>query len=248
VFRSVALMSAPFAGPPPLPESAQAGFRDAGAVLSGTGIHDRLAALSPPRKHYQWFYSTRAANDDMWKCPQGVHAFLRAYYHHKSADWSGNKPFRLAAWSAEELARLPTYYIMQADRGMAATVAAQMPSAAAIAACGWLPEAELRVYADEFARTGFQGGLQWYRCRTGGHFTYELEIFAGRRIEAPAVFIAGASDWGIHQKPGELERMQSEACADMRGCHLIEGAGHWVQQEQPEAVSRLLTAFLQSGR
>jgi pimeloyl-ACP methyl ester carboxylesterase len=248
VFRSVALMSAPFAGPPPLPESAQAGFRDAGAVLSGTGIHDRLAALSPPRKHYQWFYSTRAANDDMWKCAQGVHAFLRAYYHHKSADWPGNKPFRLAAWNAEELARLPTYYIMQADRGMAATVAAQMPSADAIAACGWLPEAELRVYADAFTRTGFQGGLQWYRCRTSGRFTYELEIFSGRRIEVPAVFIAGASDWGIHQKPGELERMQSEACADLRGCHLIEGAGHWVQQEQPEAVSRLLTAFLQSGR
>ena len=38
--------------------------------------------------------------------------------------------------------------------------------------------------------------------------------------------------------------MQSHACADMRGCHLVPGAGHWVQQEKPAAVSRLLVDFL----
>jgi pimeloyl-ACP methyl ester carboxylesterase len=40
--------------------------------------------------------------------------------------------------------------------------------------------------------------------------------------------------------------MQSQACTDMRGCHLVAGAGHWVQQEQPEAVNRLLLDFLRS--
>ena len=59
-----------------------------------------LAALPRPRKHYQWYYSTREANADMRHCPQGVHAFLRAYFHSKSADWKENRPFRLAAWSA----------------------------------------------------------------------------------------------------------------------------------------------------
>jgi pimeloyl-ACP methyl ester carboxylesterase len=42
--------------------------------------------------------------------------------------------------------------------------------------------------------------------------------------------------------------MQESACADMRGCHLIEGAGHWVQQEQPDEVNRLLLQFLQTVR
>jgi pimeloyl-ACP methyl ester carboxylesterase len=42
--------------------------------------------------------------------------------------------------------------------------------------------------------------------------------------------------------------MQTTACSRMIGCHLIDGAGHWVQQEQPEQVSRLLLAFLQSAR
>ena len=55
----------------------------------------------------------------MRKCPQGVHAFLRAYFHYKSADWRENKPFPLKSWSAAELAKLPTYYIMDLDKGMA---------------------------------------------------------------------------------------------------------------------------------
>ena len=46
------------------------------------------------------------------------------------------------------------------------------------------------------------------------------------------------------QKPGDLEKMQGEACKDFRGVHLVAGAGHWVQQEQPEKTSRLLVDFL----
>ncbi|MFZ6765174.1 alpha/beta fold hydrolase [Pseudoroseomonas sp. WGS1072] len=65
-------------------------------------------------------------------------------------------------------------------------------------------------------------------------------LFGGRRIEVPTIFIAGASDWGIHQTPFALLRMQEDACADFRGLHLIPGAGHWVQQEQPDAVAKLL--------
>ena len=231
VFQSLVLMSAPFAGPPSL-----------------TGpppdpVHDALLRLDRPRKHYQWYYSTREANENMWHCPQGVHAFLRAYYHHKSADWAGNQPFPLASWSATELAKLPTYYVMDAGLGMAETVAAEMPDGAP---CRWLSEAELKVYGDEYARTGFQGGLQWYRCRTGGVGLTDQQIFAGRRIGVPSLFIAGRNDWGIYQSPGAIERMRSSACSDMRGVHLLDGAGHWVQQEQPDAVNALLTGFLRS--
>ena len=146
----------------------------------------------------------------MRHCPQGVHAFLRAYYHHKSADWPDNKPYQLEAWTAAELAKLPTYYVMDLAKGMAETVAPEMPSAAEIAACRWLTEDELKVYSSEYARTGFQGGLQWYRCRTTGRFGAELEIFSGRTIDVPSCFIAGKSDWGVYQRPGDLERMQRE--------------------------------------
>jgi len=237
LFGSLVLMSAPFAGPPALP-------RDAAAARAAARVHDDLAALKRPRKHYQWYYSTREANAHMHRCPEGVHALLRAYFHHKSADWPGNTPVPLKAWTAEELAQLPTYYIMDLDRDMAATVAEEMPTPAEIAACRWLPEDELAVYAAEFERNGFQGGLQWYRCRTGGVMNADLDVLSGRTVDVPAAFISGASDWGNHQVPGALEKMQGEVCTDLRGIHLVEGAGHWVQQEQAGEVSRLMLAFL----
>jgi pimeloyl-ACP methyl ester carboxylesterase len=243
MFRSVALMSAPFAGPPALPFDTT--DSPPPQTSSHTDIHQELAKLDRPRKHYQWYYSTRAANADMRDCPQGVHALLRGYFHYKSADWAGNKPFPLHSWTAGELAKMPTYYIMDLDKNMAETVAAEMPSAAEIAACRWLPENELAVYSAEYERTGFQGGLQWYRSRTEGRFDSELQLFAGRTIDVPSLFIAGKSDWGTYQRPGNFERMQQSACTRMLGCHLIDGAGHWVQQEQPEQVSRLLIEFLQ---
>jgi len=246
VFRSVALMSAPFAGPPPLPFDTD---RDAARAPATTGLADpgmnaALAQLQPPRKHYQWYYSTREANDDMRNCPQGLHAFLRAYYHYKSADWKQNRPHPLKSWGAADIAELPTYYVMHLDQNMAQTVAPEMPSADAIAACAWLPERELAVYSGEYARTGFQGGLQWYRCATSAKFAAELQTFSGRTIDVPACFIAGKSDWGVYQKPGDFEKMQGSACARMLGCHLVDGAGHWVQQERPQEVTKLLLDFL----
>ena len=240
VFKRMAIMSAPFAGPPALP------FDTDGkpAAAKADDIHAALAVLDRPRKHYQWYYSTRAANSDMQHCKQGVHDFLRAYYHHKSADWRGNKPHRLASWTAAELAKMPTYYIMDRDWDMAATVAAEMPSAAQAAICPWLTEAELRVYSTEYQRIGFQGGLQWYRCRTENVGQAELQIFAGRTIDVPSLFVAGSSDWGVYQAPGNVEKMRDSVCTRMIGCHLLDGAGHWVQQEQPEQVTRLLLELL----
>jgi pimeloyl-ACP methyl ester carboxylesterase len=245
VFRSVALMSAPFAGAPLLPfDTAD---KPAKPKLEDP-VHRELAALPRPRKHYQWYYSTREANTDMHRARQGVHDFLRAYYHHKSADWKDNKPYPLNGWSASELAKLPTYYVMDLAKNMAETVAQEMPPAQAIAANKWLPDSELAFYSAEYARTGFQGGLQWYRCGTSGAFTAELEMFSGRSIDVPSCFISGRQDWGTYQRPGVFEAMQSTACTGMVGCHLVDGAGHWVQQEQPVEVSRLLLQFLRQAR
>ncbi len=234
IFNSVVLMSAPFAGTPKA-NSTQNSI--------ATIDHDALAQLNPPRKHYQWYYSTQEANNNMQQAAQGIHNFLRAYYHCKSADWADNNPHELKSWAAEELALLPTYYVMHKSMGMAETVATEMPDTAVIESNNWLTETELAIYAAEFQRTGFQGGLNWYRCVTSGQFNDELRNYSGKTIDIPCMFIAGACDWGIYQKPDEYQAMQSNACSDFKDSHLISGAGHWVQQEQPNKVTEALLQF-----
>ena len=117
VFRAVVMMSAPFGGTARLP------FNTANAAPAPSApapdMDAGLAALTPPRKHYQTYYTTREANENMWKAPQGLQAFLRAYYHAKSADWPGNAPHPLSANTPEQFALLPRYYVMDKDKGMA---------------------------------------------------------------------------------------------------------------------------------
>jgi len=242
VFRSVALMSAPHGGTPSIPFDTVNNPPPAGGGSGAPSLGEALAALPRPRKHYQSYYQTREANEDFSNPPQGLHDFFRAYYHFKSADWPENRPYPLASRTAEVMAEMPEYYIMDLDKGMAETVAPYMPTPEEIAANTWFPDSDLAVYVEEFERTGFQGGLNWYR--SGGLGAPERQMYAGLTIDQPSVFISGASDWGHYQSPGALERMQEEACTDMRGVHILEGAGHWVQQEQPEETSRLLIAFL----
>ena len=240
VFTKVALMSAPFSGTGSLP------FDTANAPQEKEltyDLYDELAKLPRPRKHYQAYYRTREANENMWKAPQGLHAFMRGYYHYKSADWKENKPYRLKSRAAAEMAKMPTYYIMDLQDGMAEAVAKHSPTQQEIVSNQWLPDEELQIYTDEYQRNGFQGGLNWYRSGSLG--APEMQLYAGRKIEQPSIFISGASDWGSYQNPGALERMQGDACTDMRGVHLIPGAGHWVQQEQPEKTVQLLLEFLQ---
>ena len=242
IFRAAVMMSAPFGGAPTIP------FDTIGnpppPPSERPSIHENLATLPRPRKHYQRYYTTREANENMWRAEQGLSDFIRAYYHHKSADWEQNQPYRLAARTAEEWAKMPTYYIMDLADGMAETVARHMPSPARIAANDWLTEAELAVYAEEFGRTGFQGGLNSYRMGASGIGAAESQLYAGKTIDQPSMFISGASDWGTYQSPGNFEKMQEAVCTDMRAVHLVEGAGHWVQQEQAEQTSRLLLGFL----
>ena len=246
VFRSVVMMSAPFGGAPALPFNTANDPPKVG-LPQQRSLDDELAALTPPRKHYQTYYTTREANENMWHPPQGVHDFLRAYYHMKSADWTANRPSPLAANTAAELAKLPRYYVMDLDKGMAETVAPEMPPPAAIAKCAWLTDDELRVYSAEYGRTGFQGGLQSYRVGRTPRLGAELQLFAGRTIDVPAAFISGKSDWGVYQRAGSLDAMQ-KACTKFEGVQLIDGAGHWVQQEKSAEVAARVAAFLSKHR
>jgi pimeloyl-ACP methyl ester carboxylesterase len=238
VFRSVVMMSAPFGGAP--------AFRTptpAAPPAPAPNLDEALAALPAPRQHYQTYYTTREANENMWHPPQGVHNFLRAYYHMKSADWPANQPFPLANNSAAEMAKLPRYYVMDLGKGMAESVAGEMPSASQIANCKWLTDEELRVYSTEYGRTGFQGGLQSYRVGRVPRLSAELQLFAGKTVDVPSLFVSGKADWGVYQRAGSLDGMK-RACTKFEGVELIDGAGHWVQQEQAGRVADRLIGFV----
>jgi pimeloyl-ACP methyl ester carboxylesterase len=108
----------------------------------------------------------------------------------------------------------------------------------------WLTEGDLDVYAAAFERTGFRGGLSWYRALDRNWAI--AERFAGRDVEVPALFLAGARDAVIEMGgPRALERMEAHV-PDLRGAHLLEGAGHFVQMERPDEVNARLLAFLRS--
>jgi pimeloyl-ACP methyl ester carboxylesterase len=111
----------------------------------------------------------------------------------------------------------------------------------------WLGEADLEYYAGEFARAGFRGGLNWYRNLRRN---WELAgPWRGQPIRQPSLFIAGSKD-GVLRFPAAQSQLDAypKTLPGLRGSHILEGAGHWVQQERPEEVNRLLIEFISSLR
>lgn len=107
----------------------------------------------------------------------------------------------------------------------------------------WLQPAELEHYVQEFRRTGFTGGLNWYR-----NFDRNWELtpqLAGARVAVPSFFIGGALDPVLVMSP---PGNQDEWLDDHRGSVIVDGAGHWVQQEEPHQVNAALLGFLASIR
>ena len=107
----------------------------------------------------------------------------------------------------------------------------------------WLSEADLDYYTGEFSRAGFRGGLNWYRnLRRNWEFAGP---WRGQPIRQPSLFIAGSRD-GVLRFPAAKAQMDAypTTLPGLRGSHILEGAGHWVQQEQPAEVNKLLIDFL----
>jgi pimeloyl-ACP methyl ester carboxylesterase len=105
----------------------------------------------------------------------------------------------------------------------------------------WLSRAELDHYTAEFTRTGFTGGINWYRnFDRNWETTPELD---GAHVTVPSAFITGAADPVNLMSPAGI--MDGHAL-DHRGNTFVEGAGHWVQQEAPDAVNAALLSFLDS--
>jgi pimeloyl-ACP methyl ester carboxylesterase len=107
----------------------------------------------------------------------------------------------------------------------------------------WLTEVDVDFYAAEFARTGFRGGLNWYRNIDRN---WELLApFAGATVRVPALYIAGDRDLvvafrGMDQLIPNLARFAPE----LRGTIMLAGCGHWTQQERPADVNAAMIAFL----
>ena len=107
----------------------------------------------------------------------------------------------------------------------------------------WITEADVDFYAAEFARTGFRGGLNWYRNIDRN---WELLApFAGARITVPALYIAGDRDI-VLAFPGVSEAVKnlSAAVPQLRGTVILPGCGHWTQQERAAEVNAAMIDFL----
>jgi pimeloyl-ACP methyl ester carboxylesterase len=113
----------------------------------------------------------------------------------------------------------------------------RLPVAAALP--DWLTQAELDHYIAEFSRTGFTGGINWYRnFDRNWETTPQLD---GAHVTVPAMFIGGKADPVLLMLPPAI---MDGWLDDHRGSVLIEEAGHWVQQEKPDEVNAALVEFL----
>lgn len=110
----------------------------------------------------------------------------------------------------------------------------------------WLGDADLAYFTESFRRSGFRGGLNWYRNLDRN---WELTApWQDAQIHQPSLFIAGSNDAVITGLIGakrvtELERV----LPNLKRKLIIEGAGHWVQQERPDEVNDALLRFLKES-
>ena len=108
----------------------------------------------------------------------------------------------------------------------------------------WLTETDLAYFTEVYRKSGFRGGLNWYRNLDRN---WELTApWQDAKIHQPSLFIAGSNDAVITgvigaKRINELERV----LPNLKRKLIIEGAGHWVQQERPEEVNAALIGFLQ---
>jgi pimeloyl-ACP methyl ester carboxylesterase len=105
----------------------------------------------------------------------------------------------------------------------------------------WLTRADLDYFTAQFERTGFRGGLNWYRNLDRDFET--LAFLAGAPIRQPSLFLAGDKDVCMTMYRDAYHALE-QTMPGLTGKHVIPGAGHWVQQERPEEVNALLSAFL----
>jgi len=110
----------------------------------------------------------------------------------------------------------------------------------------WLSESDVDYYTGEFERTGFSGGLNWYRNIDRN---WELTApWSGARVQVPALYVVGDRDVVYHFPGGgpDMVKNLSQFVPGLKQAVVLEGCGHWTQQERPGEVNRLLLNFFRS--
>ena len=189
--------------------------------FSPPGPVDVLAALRNAGIHHfylQYFQKPGVAETELER--DVISSIRRIHFN-----GSGDGPDKIA------------FGMLKPDRGLLDELVdpATLPS--------WLTREDISYYAEEFRRTGFRGGLNWYR-----NMTRSWELMApwrGEIIRQPSMFIAGARD-DVLKFPNSQAQIANfpTTLPGLRGCHILEGAGHWIQRERASIVNELLLRFL----
>jgi pimeloyl-ACP methyl ester carboxylesterase len=182
---------------------------------------DLLSALEAQGIHtfyMQYFQTPGVAEAEL---ERDVEASLRRIYY----SGSGDGPERA------------TFGILQPGTGLLANTVDCDPLPA------WRPAADLAYYTAEFKRAGFRGGLNWYRNLERS--TGMLAPWRGCVLRQPSLFIAGSRD-NVLRFPASKAQLDAypRTLPGLRGCHILEGAGHWIQRERAAEVNALLLGFL----
>jgi pimeloyl-ACP methyl ester carboxylesterase len=171
-----------------------------------------------------YFQASGIAEADL---ERDVRFTMRAFLHDGAGDAPG-----ITAGPAGHVFMVPRSGGMMADR----VNPASLPP--------WITEADVDIYVAQFERTGYRGGLNWYRNMDRN---WELMApFAGLKITVPALFIAGNRDLvqafrGMDQVISNL----SDHLPKLRKTVILPGCGHWTQQERPREVNDAMIEFLQ---
>ncbi|MFA7279440.1 MAG: alpha/beta hydrolase [Sterolibacterium sp.] len=227
VFRGVVGLSIPFSGRGliALPGSPFGEIRP-------DALHRELAG--PGNDFYQnYFGKLGAVIEEM---EEDVHGWLRAGMYSLSGEALGPAGIDFAAMDPVALIRGGPLCIPHGTR-----MKDRFVTPAALPA--WLSETDLDFFVAEYERTGFGGGLMYYR-----NLDQDWEDLAAQAtlpLIQPALYVSGDLDicfsWGQ-----EAIRRAQERLPNYRGSHILKGCGHWTQQERPEETNRLLIEFLKS--
>ncbi len=148
---------------------------------------------------------------------------------------SGDGPLREGGLSEGDIGMVPRAGGLRARMGADMATPGSLPS--------WITEADVDVYAAEFARTGFRGGLNWYRNIDRN---WELLApFAGAKVTVPALYVVGERDLTLGFRGSkELVANLSTFVPRLRQTIMLPGCGHWTQQERAADVDNAIIEFL----
>ena len=238
IFRSVTIMSSPFEGAPSLP------FDTAnGAAPAAPGASPTTNSMPNSRSSTRRGSTTRTISAPA--APTTTCCMRRKACTPSSAPTTttrapitkGTSPHPLKARTAEEMAQIPTYYVMEKDKGMAATVAPFMPSADEIAQLQMADRGRGRGVRDRIRQDRFHrraAGLSRAARLGSQKHRRDAHVLGPHHRRALAVHRGQERLGRLSDARAPSTRCRTSACTRMVGFHLLDGAGHWVQQEQPE--------------